>query len=585
MRKRLKSLLALIMICIFCLQVAPLDASAVAFSMDTTLTEDTSTDGYVLTSGATLRFAENLTVNNDVSFGNSNMMKRLIISSGAVMNGNITVPSDNYYGRYVTVENAGKITSNLALPMGSLVNTGAVSKLVISGEGMLNAGAGSSYGELDLTEAGSGSVVITGAISCETLKLNTDAFSEVDSEGAQIEVRGKINFLAEKCSNIDAIKLLVTENTGITSSGKAGLYVWKDGIKYLLPAVALSDKTLGDIYNVSADKTALSFSQQVVGYQTVESKTFTVKNNGLADVKLKFVPQNEWDTMFKVTSGGKTITSSTELSLAAGASATFKAELKKGLSSGAHNGTLTLQYCTSEGTAYASKNISGKLTIKKTPSIAAPSGKFYTLSGTKGENGFYTSNVRVTPKSGYSIAKTLSDDFSSAVTYTKTAKNPAVYLQKDSTGQITEKASLPEIRIDKDKPEIQSVEDKKTYYKNSLSISVTDDNLSRVTLNGGALTITDNKATAEVVSIDEKVKYTLKAEDLAGNIRSVTFYLAPAWRKDGTIPDGKSVTLYKNTKYTLGNGTWKVSGDATDYVGGNDFYVSGDGQYTLQSAQ
>lgn len=579
MKKRLKSLTALIMICIFCLQTVPLDVSALNISGDYTLTEDSDTDGYVVTSGGILRFAENLVVNNPVSFELlSNMQKQLVIPASAVMNGTITMET-----QYASIENAGTITSALDLQAGRLNNSGTVSKISVNNQGILQAGAGSSYGELDISEAGSGAFILMGEISCGTLYMNSHAFSELDSNGTQIRVTDKLVFSETTAS--DVVKLHVNDATKITTSGISGLSVWKDGIKYPLPATAISNKTLGSIYSVGIEKSALSFNQKTIGYQTTEAKTFVVTNNGLADVKLKVVPKNEWDTMLKVTAGGSTVNSSSQFTLAAGESLTFNAELKKGLSAGTHNGVLTLQYCTGDGTAYASKDITGKITVKKAASLAAPTGKFYALSGTEGKNGFYTSNVKVLPKSGYSIAKSLSDDFTSTVTYTKSAGKPTVYLQKNSTGQITEKAALSEIKIDKDKPEIKTVEDKKTYYKNSLSVSVTDENLSRVTLNGGELTITDNKATVEVVSTDEKVKYTLKAEDLAGNVSTVMFYLAPSWRKDGTVPGGKSITLYKDTKYTLGSGTWKVSGDATDYVGGNDFYVSGDGQYTLQSAQ
>lgn len=581
MKKRLKSLSALIMTCILCLQLSPITTQAeiVIRSSEFLLTEEELTDGYVLQSGGSLRFDENLTVDGYVNFDSgSGTLMYLTIPASSTMNGEITILD----GMGI-VDNSGTITSDIELSAGTLENKGKVGNVTINGSGMVYASDGASFDELDASAAGSGMVVTSGTISVESLILNAYGLSVGDSGATQFDIGDQIKI--EGTTEIDDMyKISVGDSVKITTEGQSGLFVYCGGTKYPLPATTLTAKTLGEIYSVSTDKSSLSFTEQAVGYQTSESKTFTVTNNGLADVTLQFAMGGEWDDMFKVTSGAATITTSSELSLAKGASLSFDVTSKKGLSVASHTGTLSVKYCTSEGTAYETQKITGKLTVTKEPSISVPSGEFYTLSGTEGNNGFYTSNVKVTPVDGYSIAKTLSDDFTDTITYTESKQKPTVYLQKNSTGQITEKATLSAIKIDKEKPTVKNASSGKTYYKSTLTVTVTDDNLESVTLNSGGVTVTDGKAEIVIAGTDDKVKHTLRAEDGAGNVRVVTFYLAPEWMEDGTVPSGKTVTLYKDTQYSFGSGTWTVSGDTTSYAGGVTFYVANDGQYTFQSS-
>lgn len=579
MKKRLNSLMALIVTCVLCLQMMPMNAyAAMNITTDYTLTDDSSADGYIVQSGGTLRFAENLTVNGNVSMEpGSGKNMYLIIPASATMNGDITVADGMGY-----IENAGTITSDLNLSAGTLTNSGKVANVKIYNSGMLYAKSGATFKELDISGAGSGMTVTEGTFSVDSLILDPYALSVMDSAATQINIGSQVQFIGTTKLD-DMFKISVSDDAKIVTNGQSGLSVYAGGVKYSIPATVINAKTLGEIYDVSMDKTSLSFAEQPIGYQASESKTITVTNNGIAEVILKFSMGGEWDDMFKVTSDGETITESSKLSLTKGTSISFEITSKKGLSAAAHTGTFSVQYCTSEETVYDTQKVTGKLTVNKVPSISIPSGDFYTLTGTKGKNGFYTSNVKVTPVDGYLIAKTISDDFANTITYTATVKKPSVYLQKDATGQITEKATLSAILIDKEKPKVKNGESGKTYYKDTMTVTVTDDHLGSVTLNSGAMTVTDNKASAQLVATDNKVKYTIKAEDLAGNIRNVTFYLAPAWREDGTVPSGKAVNLYKNTAYKFGSGTWTVSGDATSYVGGNTFYVAGDGQYMLQS--
>ncbi|MBE5881748.1 MAG: hypothetical protein E7289_05540 [Lachnospiraceae bacterium] len=579
MKKRIKSLVALIMTVLICMQSNPMMMNAMTISNDYTLTADDSTDGYIVTSGGKLRFAENLTVNQDINMGGGydGANNYVIIPASGTMNAGISTSNGYDY-----VQNSGKITSDFQLNAGTLTNDGYVSQLTVGGSGILFAEDGSSYDVLDIRNAGSGNAITSGKLSAGTMYMNAYAFSfECSDTVVNVSDHFYFSGTTELQSNI---KVAVSDATKITTEGRDGLSVYCENIKYPMPAVTISGKTIGEIYALSADKTLISYEKEAVGYQSVQSATVKLNNTGLASITLKFASDNAWDTAFSAKVGSEAVTSSSVYTLAAGESLTLSVSTKKGLATDTYSGTLKVKLCTSEGNEFKTQDITGKLVVEKTPSISAPNSNFYTLSGTKGNNGFYTSNVKVKPNAGFQIAKTLSDAFTDTITYDESVTNPEVYLLKTSTGQITEKATLKTIKIDKEKPKVTGVTSGETYYGDEVSVKVTDEHLDMITVNGKPKTVTDEKVSFKLKGGDDSIKYVIKAEDLAGNIRKITVYLEPEWMKDGTVPGGKTLQLYKDKKYTLGNGTWMVNGDSTSYVGGNAFYVSGDGQYTFTSS-
>lgn len=574
MRRRVKKLLAIIMSCIFCVQMLPMQTCAETV-IDTTvlLTEDNDTL-YTINSDGTLQLAEGLTVNGDVQFSGYGVSK-LIVPSTATLNGEISGFNTN-----VIVQNSGTIASDIDLYSGTLENSGYVSNVVVSSGGMLKMFDGASFGQLDMSTAGSGMVMTEGTCAVDTLKVNPYGFSVLDSSNTQLNVSDTVDFTGN--TELDEkFKIAVSDTTAISTEGQSGLYVWKDGKKYALPSSVMTGETLSDIYSLSIDKNILSVEEQAIGYQTSEKETFRVTNRGAFDAQLKFVLDGEWDAMFTVRPIENTSVDGGYYYIEPGKTGIFEVELKKALSLATHRGTLTVNCYTPDGDIFETFEISSEVVVAKKPSLAAPSGDYYTLSGTAGENAYYTSDVTVTPMEGYLIAETLEDTFANSITYTKSTSSPTVYLQKISTGQITEKATLAAIKIDKTEPVISGAKSGNTYYKDSMSITVTDDNLNSVNLSGDALAVKNNKTVTTIAAGDDIVKYTIKAVDLAGNSKKITFYLAPTWRKDGTVPSGKSIKLYKNKKYKLSSGTWTVDGDTTSYAGGNAFYVAQDGNYTF----
>ena len=543
--------------------------------IDTTvlLTEDSDTL-YTINSDGTLQLTEGLTVNGDVQFSGYGPGK-LMIPATATMNGEISGFNTN-----VTVQNSGTITSDISLFGGTLENRGYVSNVVVSSGGMLKVYNGASFGELDMASAGSGMVITEGTCAVGTLKVNPYGFSVLDSSNTQLNVSDAVDFTGNTALD-EMFKIAVSDTTAISTEGQSGLYVWKDGKKYTLPSSAMTGETLSDIYSVSIDKNILSFDEQAIGYQSSEKATFGVTNQGAIDAEIELVSGGEWNTMFKVTTSEEEVADGTNISVAAGDTVLFEVTMNKGLSVATQSGMLTVNCYTPDGDVFETFEILSNLVVAKKPSLAAPTGDFYTLSGTAGANGYYTSDVTVKPMEEYLIAETLEDAFADSITYTASAGSPSVYLQKKETGQITEKAALAAIKIDKSEPIISGVKSGNTYYKDSVSITVTDDNLNSVKLNNTALTVKNSETATTITAGDDMTEYTMKAVDMAGNNKKITFYLAPTWRKDGTVPSGKSIKLYKNKKYKLSSGTWTVDGDTTSYAGGNAFYVAQDGTYTF----
>ena len=575
MQRRIKKLLAIIMSCVFCVQMLPMQTCA-EMVIDTTvlLTEDSDTL-YTINSDGTLQLAEGLTVNGDVQFSGYGASK-LIIPATATLKGEISGFNPN-----VTIQNRGIITSDISLFDGTLENRGYVSNIVVSSGGMLSVYNGASFGELDMLSAGSGMVITEGTCEVGTLKVNPYGFSTLDSSDTQMNVSDVVEFMGNTALD-DMFKIAVSDTTAISTEGQSGLYVWKDGKKYALPSSAMTGQTLSDIYSLSIDKNVLSFEEQAIGYQTLEKETFRVTNLGAFDAQLKFVSDGEWDDMFTVRPLENASDDGGYYYIEPGKTGIFEVELIKGLSVATHSGTLTVNCYTPDGDIFETFEIASKVVVAKKPSLAAPTGDYYTLSGTAGENGYYTSNVTATPTEGYLIAESLEDTFANSITYTESIASPTVYLQKISTGQITEKATLTAIKIDKTEPVISGAKAGNTYYNDSISITATDDNLNSVKLNGAALVVKNHKTATTITAGDDITEYTVKAVDLAGNSKKITFYLAPTWREDGTVPGGKSIKLYKNKKYKFSGGTWKVKGDSTSYEGGNAFYVAEDGTYTFE---
>lgn len=203
----------------------------------------------------------------------------------------------------------------------------------------------------------------------------------------------------------------------------------------------------------------------------------------------------------------------------------------------------------------------------------------YTLVGTKGENGYYTSNVVVKPAKGYMISTELNGTYVESLTIQNSQSGTVFYL-RNASGERTGALRLETIKIKKQTPKL-SLENGKTYYGDSQKLVIQDDYLSQVYVNGVLQNLDGTEFVLQLGSNNGKKKYEITAVDVAGNKKTILVTVAAAWMKTGIIPEGVLVNLEIGNGYKLGNGNWKVAGDSTSYSGGTEFYVKKDGSYTF----
>lgn len=209
----------------------------------------------------------------------------------------------------------------------------------------------------------------------------------------------------------------------------------------------------------------------------------------------------------------------------------------------------------------------------------------YRMQGTKGDNDYYKSIVTILPATGYLIADKLDGVYRDKLEISQSKGSLFVYLKEIQSGAKTSGISVSEIKIDKDAPVILNAPSEEVVYGESTEITITDDNLVQVLVNGNAVEIRDGKATLKLLSNQGEEKYQIISTDSAGNRSELNIVVAAEWMKTKIIPSGENVRLSTNSSYMLGSGSWKVNGDSTTYAGNTTFYVNHDGEYSFSEVK
>ena len=205
----------------------------------------------------------------------------------------------------------------------------------------------------------------------------------------------------------------------------------------------------------------------------------------------------------------------------------------------------------------------------------------YSMSGKQGADGYYTSDVIITPAEGYLIAETLDGNYREKLTVSESADTFNIYLKKIATGEKTAAIQVTVIRIDMDSPAILNAGSGEKIYGEQVEVIIKDDNLARVLVNGEAVEFENHMAILQLSSNLGEETYEITCIDVAGNTSKTTVVVAADWMKDRMIPEGSAVRLSTEYSYQLGGGTWQVQGDGTSYAGGSTFYVTSEGEYTF----
>ena len=207
--------------------------------------------------------------------------------------------------------------------------------------------------------------------------------------------------------------------------------------------------------------------------------------------------------------------------------------------------------------------------------------KPYSLTGTQGKNGYYLSDVVVTPAKGYLIATQLDGDYQNTLTISESMEASKLYLKKEATGEKTAGVDFEAVKIKREVPKV-SLEDGETYYGDTKQFDIQDPYLKQVYVNGVAQNPTGTTFNLELSANHGRTRYEIVAEDEAGNRKTIVVFVAATWMKTGLVPAGTLVNLEAGNGYKLGAGSWRVAGDATSYNGNTTFFVRQNGSFTFE---
>lgn len=212
----------------------------------------------------------------------------------------------------------------------------------------------------------------------------------------------------------------------------------------------------------------------------------------------------------------------------------------------------------------------------------------YDLSGTKGNNDYYTSDVEIKAPEGYSISTAFNGTYGASVTYSDDLK--IVYLKRNEDGALTAAVAVEKRpMIDKEVPAFSdstgsSITDGSSVFSNSLLVAVKDDNLISLKVNGDVIDLASAGSVLTLTPGNGTRKFTIEAEDIAGNSSTIEFILMAEWLRDRIIPADLILPLDSSESYNLDSGSWTVSGDGTVYNGGGQIFVRESGDYTFSRA-
>jgi hypothetical protein len=222
--------------------------------------------------------------------------------------------------------------------------------------------------------------------------------------------------------------------------------------------------------------------------------------------------------------------------------------------------------------------------------LAAPSDA-YSISGKKGNNGYYVSDVFLNAPDGYSISLTLNGTYEDKVQVSSSEKTKYIYLKRKSDGAMTDGIGIKEgIKVDAKAPVVSGkatdVDGNEValggkIYSDKVSFKMADEHLAKVTVNGEEVTVTDGAADISLDANNRHMVYKISAEDEAGNVYTFTVNVYAPWMESGVIPAGVKVGLEAGSTYKLEEGVWATDVDGTMYTGGMDFYVAEDMEVTF----
>lgn len=646
MKKRAKQFLAIVLSIVFSMQLIPnhvweVFAETVTVYVrpgnEVTVTEVSGTDtNYVVASGCLgLVVANGGRVEGNIIL--QDMSARLEVEAGGVVTGTIT---DNGYTR-ITID--GTVSQLITDESGNLyLNSADIGILKISNlnkscvlTGTTTVGNLSIYFG-NLTEGSNGArlsvsdtlEILAGGVAPTHTQLEVEADTKINNAyGAEMDVicNGVTYPISKSATGVtisdfyniqSSSELSLQETVGYTTPSTVSLVVKNNGLEDVLLEKPSSEDGLTkfavtiqgeaseipDYYSIPAGESATLNVTPITGLaagsytETMELPIYSSKTSVASGTNLKVDTLScalKLDVNRKIGSGSIQVADSyyggtykaTPISSTNGTEHVTIEYKEKGAADSTYTTVKPTQVGEYEVRAtFAQTDIYTEAAAKGAFRIAylpAPE-QAYTFGGTKGENGYLIGDATIVPAEGYLIAAQLDGNYVSSLKYTEDVKT--VYLLKEATGEKTAGITVESagIKIDTQVPTITGAEHGDTLYKDTVSLTVYDKNLSQLTVNGKAVEIKNGSAVLNLTSDGGVTDYEIIAKDEAGHVKKITVTVAAPWMKLGIIPSGSLVKLTANQAYTFGDGTWQVEGDKTDYTGGIQFYVGSDGSYVFK---
>ncbi|MCH5266291.1 MAG: hypothetical protein J1F02_10360 [Lachnospiraceae bacterium] len=160
---------------------------------------------------------------------------------------------------------------------------------------------------------------------------------------------------------------------------------------------------------------------------------------------------------------------------------------------------------------------SGVLTVRRRTAERGKNGQ-YTIRGTLSDTGWYTSDITIEPNSGFGIVFDEEMDSIEQIVLKKDtdAGEQRFYIVNEKTSEIYEETVF-DYRKDSVEPVIRGITDGGEYKANSQKVTVEDDYLSNITVNGVAQEVSQGQSTFALSADQTNTVYVLMATDRAGN--------------------------------------------------------------------
>lgn len=179
-----------------------------------------------------------------------------------------------------------------------------------------------------------------------------------------------------------------------------------------------------------------------------------------------------------------------------------------------------------EADNYSFEYESGLLLVERRDATTGKDGQYF-IDSKISDSGWYTSDVVIRPKEGYAFLLEETDEESlDSITLSEDTDRgeKSFYVKNIATGEIYNKSTLY-YKKDTKAPVIDGIDDEATYEANTKEVSVEDEYLTSITVNGEAQTFEHGKAQFTLTAKQKTMVYIVVATDCAGNVTDKTIVM------------------------------------------------------------